>query len=175
MVRSDVFDKLVTMRKILSLLLISFATLALSQEVTTFVLVRHAEKADDGTKDPPLTAEGTERAERISDLLKNQTVTALYSTPYKRTRETLAFVAKEKSLEIKEYDPFSKDEWLEGLLQEHTGGTILISGHSNTIPILANALLGKDVFSQFDDTDYSNLIIVTTEEIGKGKLVRLTF
>lgn len=146
-----------------------------AQSATTFILVRHAEKADDGTRNPPLNEMGQARASNLAEMLSNQEITALYATPYKRTQETLQSIASSKNLEIQDYDPSSKKEWLEMLLNKHTGGTVVISGHSNTIPLLANELLGQEVFQQFDESDYGNFLIVVANEVGKGKLVRLKF
>ena len=162
------------LKPLLFLLAFSFCTLD-GYSQTTFILVRHAEKADDGTRNPPLNDGGKERSARLADLVKNQEVAALYSTPFKRTQETLEPLAEQKELEIKGYDPFAKDDWLETIIKQHTGGTVVICGHSNTIPSLANSLLGEDVFEQFEESDYSNLIIIVVEEMGKGKLVRLSF
>ena len=145
------------------------------QNPTTFILVRHAEKADDGTRNPPLNGQGEARAKELADLLSNQEVAALYSTPFIRTEETLQPIAEAKNLDVKSYDPFAKEEWLNELIREHTEGTVIISGHSNTIPNLANALLGTETFEQFDESDYSNLIIIVADEVGKGKLIRLKF
>lgn len=164
------------MKKILlSTLLISLAVLAIAQDQTTFILVRHAEKADDGTRNPPLNEAGIIRARSLADLLINQEIAALYSTPYKRTQETLQPIADAKEIEVEEYDPRASSDWLKTLVEKHSGKTVIISGHSNTIPSLANSLLGTETFSQFDDSDYSNLIIIVTDEVGKGKLVRLSF
>lgn len=151
------------------------SSLSYAQELTTFVLVRHAEKAADGTNNPPLTKQGAERSESLSSLLSNQQITALYATPFKRTQETLGPISDQTELTIQSYEPYSKGEWLATLLDEHSGGTVVIAGHSNTIPLLANALLGDDTLAQFDEKDYSNLIIVVTEKVGEGKLVRLKF
>ncbi|MEQ9468611.1 MAG: phosphoglycerate mutase family protein [Ekhidna sp.] len=164
------------MKKLLLIaLLLTFSTLAFAQDQTTFILVRHAEKADDGTRNPPLNEDGKVRANDLASLLANQEITGLYSTPFKRTEETLQPIAEAKDLEIMTYDPLAKDEWLKALADKHSGGTVVISGHSNTIPGLANALLGEETFEQFDESDYTNLIIIVTDEVGKGKLVRLKF
>ncbi len=62
------------------------------------------------------------------------------------------------------------------MLQKFAGGTIVIAGHSNTVPGLANYLTGKNELQNFDDTDYDNLLIVTVIEKGKtAKLVWLTY
>jgi hypothetical protein len=39
-------------------------------------------------------------------------------------------------------------------------GTVVICGHSNTIPALANILIGKEQYKTFDDSDYGNLLII---------------
>ncbi|MEQ9405396.1 MAG: phosphoglycerate mutase family protein [Cyclobacteriaceae bacterium] len=164
------------MKKIsLFLLILGFATLTFAQNQTTFILVRHAEKADDGTRNPPLNEEGKVRAANLADLLANQEITALYSTPFKRTRETLQPLADSKSMEVTDYDPYAKEEWLAKLHEDHAGGTVVISGHSNTIPGLANLLLGSETFAQFDEAEYSNLIVIVGDRVGNGKLIRFSF
>jgi hypothetical protein len=69
----------------------------------------------------------------------------------------------------------AKKDWLSNLFSNHTGGTIVISGHSNTIPGLANLLLGSEKFGQFDDSEYNNLLVIVATEVGNGKLVRFNF
>ncbi|MEP1034690.1 phosphoglycerate mutase family protein [Ekhidna sp.] len=160
---------------LLTTLLFVFALITFAQDPTTFILVRHAEKADDGTRNPPLNEEGVSRSADLAEMLSKQEITALYSTPFKRTQETLQPIADLKGLDVLDYDPYAKGEWLSSLAEKHAGGTVVISGHSNTIPLLANALLGNETFAQFDESDYTNLIIIVTDEVGKGKLVRLKF
>ena len=41
------------------------------------------------------------------------------------------------------------------------GKTVLIVGHSNTTPMFANKILGKQVYKAIDDKNNSNLYIVT--------------
>ncbi|WP_462252669.1 SixA phosphatase family protein [Ekhidna sp.] len=160
---------------LLTTTLFIFATVLFGQEQTTLILVRHAEKANDGTSNPPLSEAGFQRANNLAALLTAQDISALYSTPFTRTEATLTPIGRDKGIEVQQYDPYAKDEWLSSLIQKHRGETVVISGHSNTIPTLANALIGSETFSQFDENDYSNLIIIVTDEVGKGKLIRLKF
>ncbi|MEP5610875.1 MAG: phosphoglycerate mutase family protein [Cyclobacteriaceae bacterium] len=162
-------------KSILLLVALAITTLVLAQDQTTFILVRHAEKADDGTRNPPLNEDGKVRAMNVATLLQNQDISALYSTPYKRTKETLQPLAEQKGLETNEYEPRAGADWLTKLYEEHTGGTVVITGHSNTIPALANHLLGNETFTQFDEKEYSNFIVIVGSEVGNGKLVRLSF
>lgn len=148
---------------------------AQSPTITTVILVRHAEKGTDDPKDPELSEAGKQRAQRLAEVLKEIKVDAIYSTPYKRTRNTVAPLAEAKGLSIVTYDPSKKDE-IDLLLQKFAGGTIVVAGHSNTVPGFANYLTGKTEFQNFDDSDYDNLLIVNVMERGKSaKAVWLTY
>src|SRR4051812_24667993 len=76
-----------------------------AQQITTFILVRHAEKMADAGKDPALSSEGNARTKRLVSLLEKTTIDAIYTTPYKRTRSTVEPLAQAKRLTIREYEP----------------------------------------------------------------------
>lgn len=144
-------------------------------EATTFILVRHAEKEVAGSdpmmaKDPPLAAAGQARALNLAKLLEKQSLQLILSTNYKRTQNTVKPTAEAKGLTIQNYESLKAPDF-EKLLAAHAGGTILVCGHSNTIPAFANMLLGSNSFSNFDDSDYGNILVITLTEVGKGKLV----
>lgn len=142
---------------------------AYSQEIeraTTFILLRHAEKADDGTKDPDLSSEGHARANRIASMLCDTPVEAIYATAYKRTQNTVRPLAEKLSISVKAYEPLKK-EAIEQMLADHRGGTIVVAGHSNTVPRIANLLIGAQRFSDFADDEYGIMLIVSVTEMGK--------
>jgi 2,3-bisphosphoglycerate-dependent phosphoglycerate mutase len=118
-------------------------------EPTTIVLVRHAEKADDGTKDPSLDSLGMQRAIALKQTLADLQLTGVYSTPYKRTNETVDAIARENNLAVTEYDPGNK-EFL----------AVEVSGHSNTVPAMVNQLIGSDQFENLEDWQYDFLYII---------------
>lgn len=161
---------------VLVLFSVGFADImAQTNPITTFILVRHAEKGDDGTSDPDLSAEGIERAKRLASLLKNTALDAVYSTKYKRTKSTVLPVASEKGLEVQIYESI-KPEVIEGLISKHAGGTVLIGGHSNTTPQVANFLLGKEEFRNFSESEYGNILVISLVEKGKNvKVVKLSY
>ena len=163
------------MKKLLVILLLIISTFSYSQETTTFILIRHAEKAVDGTSDPGLTEEGVARANNILSMFLQTEITAIYSTNYKRTKSTVAPLAEAKKIEIAIYDPKDLKGFSLKLLKDNSGGTIVISGHSNTTPTLANLLLDEEKFSQFKDDDYGNLLIITTSGSGRAKLLHLRY
>ena len=163
------------MKKIFVLIFLVASTPSWAQESTTFILVRHAEKVLDGTSDPGLTTEGKERANNLLALLQKTTITTIYSTNYKRTKMTIEPLTEAKKLEIDIYDPKNLKEFSSRLLNDDSGGTVVISGHSNTTPALANLLLGEEKFKQFADDDYGNLLILVVDRNNNGKLLHLRF
>ena len=141
------------------------------EELTTFILVRHAEKATGqnampSNNDPKLSDEGLKRAERLTELFSQASIGAVYSTAYERTRGTVTPLAKAKSLEIQYYEP-GKLEAIDKIWSENQGKTVVICGHSNTIPKIANYLSSTDKYKDFNDADYGNIIIVTVSKKGE--------
>lgn len=145
-----------------------------AQKPTTFVLVRHAETADDGTRDPGLSEAGRRRADRLASHLAPAGITAIYATPFRRTQQTVAPLAKQQGVPIRAYDPFDSNA-LKTILLTNREGTVVVAGHSNTTPALVNALIGEERFRQLPETDYATLFIVTAAEIGKGTVIRLSY
>ena len=166
---------IVSMKQTIVLLLLMFSVQTLAQETTTFILVRHAEKSKDHPKDPSLTKDGQNRANKFMELFRQSDITAIYSTDYKRTQMTIAPLAEELNLEVQSYGWKDPKGLLSKMLSDHKGGMVVISGHSNTTPHLANILLGKEELNQFDDSDYGNILVITTTELGSGKLLHLRF
>ncbi len=159
----------------LVLITVVWTTVSLSyaqEQLTTFILVRHSERADDGSKDPELSEAGKARATRLAEMLSKTSVQAVYSTSFKRTRNTVSPLAQAKGLEILSYEPL-KAEPLDKMLHDHAGGTVVISGHSNTIPWTANYLIGKEQLKNFSDDDYKNFLVVTV--LKKGSVTNITW
>lgn len=135
-----------------------------TDEMKTFILVRHAEKIDDG-RDPDLSEDGVARSALLDYVLERVKPDSIYTSPYTRTRETIQFIAERNQLEPIVYDPQNQDLLVEEWLAADQGFTFVISGHSNTIPELANLLLNRTHFTEhFDESDYSNLLIITVTE-----------
>lgn len=161
--------------RVLFMLLAIVSALAVSSQnrVTTVILLRHAEKVADGTKDPDLSDEGKKRAESLVNIFSKTKVDAIYSTHFKRTESTVAPLALAHQLSVQNYEGGKPTE-LDEIVAKYQGGTVVICGHSNTTPALINYLTGHaDEFKTFDDADYGNLVIVTV--IQKGKEASVTW
>ena len=171
------------MKKLLllcSILLISGSLFGQSADTTTqettLIMVRHAEKMDDGTRDPSLNDIGVERAERLAKLLlEDFEVGAVYSTPYKRTQETAKPLADMIGFEIQTYDPRDPQGFIELLMEAKKGKSVLIVGHSNTTPALVNLVLGEDKYEQLDESAYGNIFIVSIDEKGEATVEKRVY
>lgn len=155
------------MKKFLTLIfLVCFGTTNFSQKsndslpkITKLILFRHAEKNDTST-DPELSEKGKLRAQKLSDLFVDLKIDKLYSTPYNRTKQTLAMVATEKGLKIETYNP-SDISFSTTLLENNLGKTALIVGHSNTIPNLVNLLIDEKKYKQLEENEFGKIWILT--------------
>ena len=137
-------------------------------------MIRHAEKENDGTKDPNLSEEGKERAKRLTKMLSSSKPSLILSTPYQRTQNTVVGLSKNLGISIEEYHPNDKG-LLAKLLEENKGKTIVISGHSNTTPVLVNQLIGANKYQTLGEDEYGKIFIVSCVSVGSGKEIVLTY
>lgn len=154
---------------------IDVSSQATSDEITTFILVRHAEKVDD-SRDPDLSSAGYERANLLAQMLEKVSFDAVYSTPLIRTTETARKIANKNGVEINNYDHRNPDAVAAEWLEKHRGEYVLIAGHSNSTPTFANALLGREHFkNKFDESDFGNILIVTISSDGDRNLLHMRY
>ncbi len=143
---------------------------------TTVILIRHAEKLDNGSQDPPLSDEGIERAQRLALLLSNLKIDHIFSTPFKRTSQTVEELARMNGLEIENYEPKDLRQLPFDFYDKYAGKTIVMSGHSNTTPFVVNSLIGERKFPpQLNEDDYNDIFIITGTELGKGNLIHINY
>ncbi len=130
---------------------------------TKIILVRHAEKDTMGGSNPGLTAEGVNRADRLYQSFPGITPDEFYSTNYTRTVATVTPWAKMAGKEVKLYDAKSQAAFAE-IIKLETGKTIVIAGHSNTVPPLINLILGKEKYSLLKDDEYDKIFVITIND-----------
>ena len=147
----------------------------IKENLTTLILVRHAEKVPDNSSDPVLTDKGKKRAQELAYILAHIPIDLIYSTPYKRTKATVAPVAKNKNLTLNSYIPMHELDFLTEILKLHLGKTILVCGHSNTVPSMVSMLTGGKKAILIRDHVYDNLFILQVRTMGDAILIRLRF
>ncbi|MGJ7918795.1 SixA phosphatase family protein [Massilia sp. LXY-6] len=122
-------------------------------EPSAIYLVRHAEKAAEG-KDPDLTPQGQTRAQHIAAMLHRAGITAIFSTPTARTRQTAAPLAQRTGLTVQLYDPRAPRVLVEKV--RALSGAVVVVGHSNTLPELVK-LFGGAPGSEILDDEFDRL------------------
>jgi len=123
---------------------------------TVVIIVRHAEKGADDPKDPSLTEVGEKRAEDLARMLAAAGVTHLYSSEYRRCRDTLVPLASRIGKKVQEVSASDPDEQVALLRGLPAGSIAVVAGHSNTVPHLVD-LLGGEV-SGLVDTGHGPMI-----------------
>lgn len=164
---------------LLTLFVFGLGIPAASADQVIFV-VRHAERADGGagtggmigTNDPPLSAEGTERARRLATHLASADVKHIFTTEFQRTRDTAGPVAQKagiKAVVVSSRDPAA-------LLRQvrEARDNVLIVGHSNTVPDVLKQL-GVTSTVSIADNEYDNLFVVVRPATGEPALIRLRY
>ncbi len=131
------------------------------EQNTTYYLIRHAEKdrTNPEDQDPSLNIEGLKRAKRWATYFEPFQIDQIYTTKYIRNKQTISMIAQQKAINPTLYDPHNIQ--IDEFLKETNGKNVLIVGHSNTIPTLVNALIGKEEFKDMEDDDNSTLFKVT--------------
>lgn len=146
------------------------AAVGQAAQVTTVVLVRHAEKQDGD--DPELTGPGLLRAERLAAMLAELPVKAVFASQFRRTQATVAPICAARGL-TPQIVPAGAAKALVQRLQGLDGAVAVVAAHSNTIPGLL-AALGVDAEVTIEDEDYGNLLIIQRSPDGT-QLLRLRF
>ena len=93
-----------------------------------------------GATDPDLTAEGQRYAIAVSDRFRGDPPDVIYVSSPKRAPQTAAPLAARLELTPKIYDPKDTAALVAAVKAE--SGTVLIVGHSNTVPDIVEQLGG---------------------------------
>ena len=150
---------------------------ALGRQTTTVILVRHAETAavtGEG-RDPELAAAGSERAAELIHVLGEVDISAVYSTPFKRTRNTAQPIADHLGVEVQVIEPTATfvADMAKILRTDHEGEVVLVVSHSNTVPAIIDAL-GGGPYEQLGHDEYDDLFVVTISD-GRTTVLRLRY
>ncbi|MFW2341930.1 histidine phosphatase family protein [Brevundimonas sp.] len=111
----------------------------------TVYIVRHAEKASDTERDPVLSEAGVARAGAVAALFTDDLPDLVVVSPLQRTRLTAAptIEASGAFVTISPLDAGVEAHVAtirQGVLALPEDAVVLVSGHSNTVPLIARAL-----------------------------------
>jgi phosphohistidine phosphatase SixA len=171
---------------LLALLLVSQLAFAQTAEpVTTVFLIRHAERAEEPRQDPLLTEKGTARSQELARLLSTAGIKAIFTSQFARTKLTVEPLAKQLGItptaQTLKSNPSNPRQIAEESTKEtvdkimaHAGGSVLVVGHSNSIPDVIK-MLGGDVTPTIDEKKFDDLFVVTVFAKSKAKVTHLKY
>lgn len=131
-------------------------------------LVRHAERVQAAMNDDvPLTDAGTARAQRLGALLAKAGIKTIFVTRFRRTQETAKPIA-----DLLHLTPLEESDTVQlvAKLRTHGNETVLVVGHSDTVPDVIKAFGGPAVTIGDDEFDALFVLVPAT-----GALTRLTY
>jgi broad specificity phosphatase PhoE len=126
--------------------------------VTTIVLVRHAERLNDSDT-TSISEVGIQRAHRLAHSLGVAGVKRIYVSQKKRTRQTAEPTAAALNIDPIEIPANEIRRYVDSV-KAHRGETILIIGHSDTVPQIVGKLGIKDP-PAIPSSEFGNLFVVT--------------
>jgi len=142
---------------------------------TTVILIRHAERNNSPTADPGphLNAAGRARAQSLIHVFGKSSIEAIYTSHFTRSKET----AQPLAAHLNNLATTQMDEALEiknDILANHQGKTVVVIGHSDTVPDLINLLDGGSM-PVINDSEFDNLFIVTVLGSSKASVTGLKY
>ncbi len=139
-------------------------------------LVRHAERFNDSREDPPLTAEGKERAKALADTLRDAGVSAIITSQWTRAKDTaqaLADLLKITPEVIPTTDlPHEYFQATANAVRRLSNDTVLIVGHITIPNIIAE--LGGPQLPTICESVFSDLFLLFPA-LGWDGLTRLRY
>jgi broad specificity phosphatase PhoE len=135
-------------------------------------IVRHAEKVDESDS-TDLSPAGRQRALALADMLANRGIDSIFTTPYRRTRQTAEPLAKRINVRSVDY-ALKPLEAITSRVSRTQNKTVLVVGHSNTILEIAKGLGAKPTLTKIESGDFDNLLQVRIHRRPFGKSVDLS-
>lgn len=154
--------------------LLPCAFLIAAEPVRTVILVRHAERA--GGIDPSvgISEAGQCRAKVPAGMLADAKVRGIYASEVARTQQTAEPLAQKLGLRPEVVPQKDIDSLVAKLRAGAAGGTVLVVGHSNTIPAIVERLSGGAP-PPMGDSEYDRLFVVTLVGSSQAKVLTLRY
>ena len=157
-----------------TLLFFLVGNLLAEQNITTVLLIRHAEKSKTPPDNPVLTEEGKLRSENLVHVLGSAGIKTIYVSQWTRTHLTAEPIAKHLGIKPEQVDAADSKKLVDTILTKHAGETVLVVGHSDTVPEMIAALGGPSM-PELGEFEFDNLFVVTVYAPGKASVVRLKY
>jgi len=152
---------------------------AAAPPATVVIVVRHAERAP-GSGDPPISEAGQARARALAEIGKAAGVSAVITTQLQRTRQTAQPLVEALGITPvvvnTQSDVAKHAADVAAAVRQFAGKTVLVVGHSNTVPAIV-AALGGPAYKDLCEPEYDSLITLVLDAEGGGgaRAVRTRF
>jgi broad specificity phosphatase PhoE len=170
-----------TIAAVVVVLLVAFTASFLtyrSATTTVVVLARHAEQEPGSIQDPPLSAEGEQRAQQLAQMFGRGKgvgrLDAIYVSDARLTQQTAAPLAERLGKQLVIVPAGDAKGTASRVMREHQGGTVLIISHSTAVPALVRELSGIEV-SPIGDDEYDTLYVVSIPSFGHSNVLRMEY
>jgi phosphohistidine phosphatase SixA len=149
-----------------------------SMTITVVFLVQPAEKNPGTIEDPPVSAEGEERAQRLAHMFGGSGgvghVDAIYESDERRAEQTAAPLAELLHQTPVVFRAEDARGAAERALREHTGGTVLMVASGAHVLEMVEVLTGLEP-TRLGAVDPSALYVISVPWLGRAHLVRLRY
>jgi len=156
-----------------------FVAFLASLTTTTVIVVRHAEKELGTIEDPPLSQAGEQRAQLLARMFGEREgqgrIAAIFTSDTRRAQRTAAPLAARLGLELTVVPANDLDTLVRRIRGNFRGRTVLVVGHSNTVPELVAKLARLEHIEPIADEEYDRMYIVTVPTLGKASVLRMAY
>ena len=171
---------------VLQLLMIIAACLPqASAAQQTVIIVRHGEKVEKlesgdigkdakDVKDPPLSVVGMARAEKLAQMLSATKINAIYVTQYRRTAMHATPLATRQGITPVVVPAADTAGLIKRLASHGADETVLVVGHSNTVPLVLKGLGAVEEVKLTED-EYDNLFMLVPKPGAAPTVTRLKY
>lgn len=123
---------------------------------TTLLVVRHADRLATDALSPL----GVARAQVLVHVVEKAGISAIYVSDTDRARQTAAPLATALGLTPVELAAADVTALVNDIFTNHRGQTVLVVGHSNTVPQII-AAAGGPALAGIPDNEFDNLFVLT--------------
>ncbi len=167
-----------TGRVLLALCAIALLPGSAAAQASTVIIVRHAEKAGE-TGDVDLSEVGHQRAATLRETLRHYSVQGVFTSEFKRTRQTAEPTATANGLTpiavpVRGGVAAQATATVAAARALPAGSTALVVGHSNTVTKII-AAFGGPTLPDLCDREYATLFLLELKEGAPAKLLRVSY
>lgn len=146
---------------------------------TTIIVVRHAEKAQDGGADPPLTDAGELRAALLATMFgdadKPGHIDAIFVSPTVPNRMTAAPLAARLHVTPIVVAVQDARDLARRVMREYSGRRVLVVGRGDIVTGIVESLTGTAGLPPLHEDEYGTMYVVTVPKIGRPDFLRVSY